>query len=61
LLEQNAPAPSDGAAFVGRRVADIFAENADRARPPRQQADDGAQQDRLAAARCADQAADLAR
>ena len=43
-----------------RFFANIFAKYPDRARPPRQQPDDRAQQDRLAAARCADQADDLA-
>ena len=60
LLEQDAPAALDGAPLVVAGLAEIDAQHLDHALPLRQQADDRAQQHRLAAARAADEAEDLA-
>src|SRR5262249_32430574 len=60
LLEQDAPAPLDGAARGGVGIVEIDAEHLDAACDLRHQPDDGARQDRFAGAGGADKAQDLA-
>ena len=55
LLEENAPAALDRAPFRRVRSIEIDAQHRDAAVPLCDQSDDGAQQNRLAAARSADQ------
>src|SRR5690242_8641517 len=60
LLKQDAPAPLHRAALVFARTEQVGAEYFNRALPARQQADDGAHQDRLAGTRAAHEAEDFA-